>query len=559
MGVLVAAAVGAPFSWANVEYRAPWAAGLSVESRTSLSLIVRGLEGRGVEPGVTVFALDTVAASNRLDRSGRPIPGTQCLPDPLEDLPEGPLGPREYGEFTGRTASCIGDWFRDNAGLEVEVSVVPGFGESVYTREDGSRAAARWELSQGLLEKGVDAMGYTATLMTLGLIAAMEEHLGGGPGEVHVDLTHGVNYATTAFYRASLLAARLYTVAHDARVDVTFYNSEPYVPGARRLNVWIVRREAVTPKVAASRLAYTSAAAAARTGKFSFTPSKLAVIASGAARGGLAGSVSASLAQGLGGLVEALNRPGRMAAASVIFGFPLLLLQAGVEALGSQLSSVGLKGVTYTLLSSVPYVNVGKSEDSVTVTHEVVLDAWQSRLLFALASFALYATKALESSSGAAGPRGLSVTVTPCGKRPVTTVSASLEVLRIAAEGYISGPLAPVIIENEISNFEAAAQGRRKADDYKVVREAVKKCHTTEGQNVRVEGGTVEGAINDRVFAAHAGLTVKTLTIEVECGGGDRWASRVRVRYNPCLLDRIRETAYRLLNKIAGALAPTPA
>ncbi|MEL9991494.1 MAG: TM1812 family CRISPR-associated protein [Thermoproteus sp.] len=75
-----------------------------------------------------------------------------------------------------------------------------------------------------------------------------------GPSEVHLDLSHGVNYMPALAKDAVRLAVYAYVTSSRREVRLAMYNSDPYEPGAARLYVHRVWEESVGVPAALSAL-----------------------------------------------------------------------------------------------------------------------------------------------------------------------------------------------------------------------------------------------------------------------------------------------------------------
>ncbi len=552
---LLIAPIGAPYGWREVEYRAPWARGGekghvdSVKSRTSIKLIYEWLLSRGVDVKVIVFALDTLSAYTRYRRGGEEVEGAECLPDPFDDLPEGVVEAGVYRTFMERVGGCIYCWFKRVEQIDVDVRVIPGFGELSYTAAAGDRRRARWKLAEDLEKGGVGPMDYLMALQALHIIDAMQSFFEGCGAEVHVDLTHGINYASYSIYRAVLFASRVYSAASKAPVDITVYNSEPYVEGSGSLNVLIVRRERIKPRAAASRLVYAALSAKGDGGHASLRVPKLVDVS------GKCGECKSRIARDLGktlGKLNNLNRPGWAAAAAITAGAPLLLAQAWAAAQDSGLSVSDLTGYPAKLLELLPVVEVRKGcrqePPSVEVEHLAALRYGIVKKLAALSSLTLYSSHAVRMGGVRVEERGSSLAGSKAGcKRPRAKVAvASLHALEKIAEYMLVGP-SKAIVENEVSNFERAAKGEEAAPDYKLAHEAHRLCGPAEDLGLKQK--TLKGDLPDRVFAAHAGLTARVLTVESNCEPDVKHA--IKLYYDPCLLDKVYNVSRKLMEDLA--------
>ncbi|MCE4611762.1 MAG: CRISPR-associated DxTHG motif protein [Desulfurococcales archaeon] len=542
MSVLLVAPIGAPFRWQEVEYSAPWAK-VDIKSRTSIRLVYELLSNKGIKPRVVVFALDTLSAHTRVTR-GEPVEGAKCLPDPLENLDEDQLEPAKYHEFMYSVGMCISYWFSRFESINVDAVILPGFGEHRYITISGEARRAYWRLSRDLEKRGVEPMEYLMAFQALHLIKLMQEHFSGGKAELHVDLTHGINYVGYSLYRAALFASRVYSAASRAEVEVTIYNSEPYVAGVEKLNVWIVRRERIRPKAAASRLVYASLAERSREGPYEKLRVDDVIVESREISGRVKREVNRRL-----GKLRILNYSGWPAAAAVLIGAPLLLAQAWLFAKEGGLSSEELKGYPSMLLDALPLVKVRKGldgESKVEIEHVAALSYGHLKKLAALAALTLYSRHALMFKGVKVATRASRL---PCSRKEKRVVVASLKALEDISKGMLAGP-SKAIVENEIANFIRAIKDERVARDYMLSAEAHKVCSRAEDLHAKRE--SLDGGIDRRVFAAHAGLTARAITVESECSTDPK--TSLKIYYDPCLLDRVREAAQNLMKDTAESI-----
>ena len=529
---VLVAAVGNPFSWSRVRYRAFWegADGVEVESRTSLRLLQEALKPRET----LVFTLDTLAATSRYRKTCGGcvfVEEAQCLPDPL-DLPGGLLEPGEYrGRLLSRVGECIGRWF-EGEGVDARVVAVPGFGRYTYLAGGCQQyGSAAWRLEEGLARRGGGPLGYQAALYLIHILEAVWRSPGeGGPLRLHIDLTHGLNYTTYALYRAAMHAARIYAAASGATVEVVLYNSEPFAPGARELNVWVVGRETVSPRSAASRLFYTALAAGRGGERARFSAERLFRLT------GKPPNVIIDARERLRETVEGLiSEAGVHAALAVLTGAPLLLLQAGVDAKPLLETKDPLREAPQLLLEALPLVRVNRGESRVEVTHVAALNYGYVKKMLSLLALAYYAARAADTEGVEARVRG-----------GVRIAIADTEALKKVTENYVAGPAARRLAMQEISLFEKA---RRGCDD--LAKDYCRACYAAEeacrrGERVTWGGGDCKP--DERVFAAHAGLQASCLLGEAECANGK---ARIKLGYSPLSLEQIKETSQRLLEKAA--------
>ena len=141
------------------------------------------------------------------------------------------------------------------AGIDID-RIEAGISPSIGTYRVGNCNSKRfrWEINDEVGEP----FGYYRSIAYLHVIRSLPAD--STDINIIVDLTHGINYTSTALYRVALDIARLYSAANLVDVMVEVFNSEPYIPGTEELKAWRIRKLKVTPKAAASRLVYTSIA-----------------------------------------------------------------------------------------------------------------------------------------------------------------------------------------------------------------------------------------------------------------------------------------------------------
>ncbi len=543
---VLVASIGAPFNWGPVEYRALWSGDeekpwiCREESRTSLKLLAKTLKANET----LVFVLDTLAAWSRYKRNQKTeeceaLEEARCLPDPAS-LPQGILDPATYRSLLlNPLEDCIEQWFHGE-GVDARVTAIPGFGEYSYLGSGcQSRAKTSWRLDHRLASKGGDPLSYQATLYLLHLVDLLwqgpEEN---GPVKLHIDLTHGLNYATYALYRAAMQAARVYAAASGSNVEVILYNSEPYVSGVKSLNVWRVKREKITPKSAVSRLFYTALAADRGAGRATFSEKNLFLT-----MGKPHQAIMNARAKLKNIVTPLIAEAGVHAALAVVIGAPLLLLQAGVEA--SQLMSrLGgpdpMRTATRLLLEALLLVKVEHGQGgAVEITHITAPNYGYVKKMLSFLALAYYAARA-------AGREDIELLQTG----GYTIALAPVETLKSVAEKYIAGPAARIIAGQEVSLFEKA-QGTDPKECSEMSRDYLKACCAAvvacrTGMEEKIEGG--ECKVDERVFVAHAGLQANCLVIKAECGEGK---ATLKLGYAPQNLKDIKEKAKNILEKAA--------
>ena len=550
-----------------------------VESRMSTIALFSSLKESGEEPSLIVVAPETLAALNRWRRAGssyEPIEEARGLPDPVESL-QGAEGycPQVYTSFLGGLAGFLARWIRGEAserGVEVEpsVSVAPAVGDYTYTPVEGpsSRRRARWLLRgpQGLSPFSLFAS--TALLAVLrGLLRAGERAGEEGLVRLYVDLTHGVNYTSTALYRAALAAARIYSLASGSRVLLAVYNSDPYPRGGGAvekpvLKLWLIREETVSPSAAASRAFYMTLLPHLRgtsrgvlAFKLGSAPEyckryngdnknnecvKLYRIFNGELRG---------YERGIGGRVNYRDYT-VMASVAVFYGLPLLLLQAGgafLEASGVGEKSSILEGLVGVLERAPHLLCLKPDADSVEVARLGGLDFDHTRALLALAAYADYAQSvyAALKTSGEAFWESWDAQARAPG-RAVASIRALKELVeRLPGPNYY-------IAKTEVSNLEEASKCNNigRSELYERICRAARS-----GKNQPAPEGL--RGFDERTFTAHAGLSSGVVDVLAQWGGrGPALAYKKEVLLEGHdqrgLTERAQSLASRLAERLRG-------
>ena len=549
--VLLIAPIGSPYTWREVEYIIPWGS-TRIKARTSVKAILQELRSRGNQPFPLAFALDTLSAAPRMIR-GREIEHADCLPDPYKDLPSGEIASDDYKEFMNRIEQCVSVWFREVEGISLETVVLPGIGSYNYTTISGELRRASWSIFEYIAtDHGYTVrpgpMEYLMAYQTLHVISKMEDIFKGGNASVHVDLTHGVNYANYSLYRATLFASRLYSASHYATVDLTIYNSEPYMRGIEKLNVWIMKREVIQPRAAASRLVYTSIAQKSGERYASLRINELLY----GVRDALS-SFNKIINSNLNKM-KYLNSTGWPAATAIIIGAPLLLAQTWVTASEIGLEADSFKKISTALLEILPQVSISKNNKSMPatrITHKIILNYNQLKKLLALLALTLYSKHSF-NVKGVSQEQKTSKLSKSCKKAKVAV--ATLEALEIIAKNMIVGP-SREIISNELSNFRRAAKGEKTAPEYMLARRALSECAPAEYIELKKQIFSMRG-INKRIFIAHAGLTSEIITVEAECHNASNTTAKdslstIKFYYDPCLLSKISKVSQEIMEDLA--------
>ena len=512
------AAWGDPWSWEEVEYEG---LGRRVESVTSLSL----LRSLYPESRILIVVQETLLAANRYDGRNRRVI-ERGYPDPWEEIRRG----SEYREALGKLAEAVRDFAvgefekRSLPTEDIKVAVAPGTGIFGYLNEDNEVRKFGWRLSENLMDRGIDVF---SLYQSVAMLHILHEMLGSGEElTVHLDLTHGLNYASTGIYRALLFASRVYATLNATSVAIKIYNSEPYNRlGEKKLHLWRIRDEVITRKKALSRLFYALSLAekgeAPRSAIFDLGPKS--------------GELYRKFGNEVVAPLEDLRKIGDYAGPAAFYGLPLLLLQAGSEVDQRRAGDVGsvLKDCIEKLFDFFPSVEVGEQNGIRYVEHRTASVLNGLKALLASVAMASYAARAWECS-------GRPTSVNGC-------VTATMEHLKRVRE-WIAGPLKPVV-DHELSMLECASRGKlvSAVGLYGDLKEASARCRSGETLPRRAQG---EVQPNKRILVAHSGF--QEGTVEVTCLNGEP-----AVRYRPEALKRVKEAAKGLKGELCKMLVET--
>jgi CRISPR-associated protein Csx1 len=555
--LILVAPWGDPFTWSKATYIVE---GRRVESTSSLAAVARAERG-GTGSKAIIYVQETILAADQA--KGSP---NNCEPvrRPYRLIHQS----NDYKELLDELKETVTGYAREvlhEAGASmasVEAVVAPGVGEFTYLDESCGRRRARWILP---FDPGrVNMFTYYEAALMLHLASELLDPSLKGPIRLVVDLTHGVNYTVAAAYRASLYAARLRAAAYHEPVEVVLYNSEPYKPGVE-MTLWKVREETIHPKAAASRLVYSIAAYAQ--GKL-VAPEKLAFMAR-EARDILTTEEMQKLALSLKGALQAVAektcneweealKQGVTAAASIAYGAPLLLLEAGgrvLEACGPERLGRLVTSLSRALQESLEEHGrtlVGEGDGEVRVFHVAALARDNIKAFLAQAALALYAAKAYETGE-ARGVTRLSAT----GR-----IAATLQALKVVTEEYLAGPTYLTAV-HELSQLERSVKPSKpgekppeKAELYRRFSSLSRECK--EGAIAGPERGIARcSEVQSRVFAAHAGLNSNIVDVVcVNTKDGLALALSYTSRFLECLSEGWASDMLVSLSRSLGLRAP---
>ncbi len=548
--VVIAATWGDPFRWREAEYVVDVDGHTErVNSVSSLPAIVKAEGLRGKVSRILVYVQETLLAGDRTRPSQA---GMEYIPRSYEPVHSN----MSYPELMASLREAISSFAQtklEDAGVcdqlgrcTVEAVVAPGVGPFSYLDYDGTRREAFWLLEH---HGSINMFTYYEAFMALHLSSILLAMSPESSVRLAVDLTHGVNYTVAAAYRAAVFAARVRAAAYNQKVEIVLYNSEPFREGVP-LRVWRVRKETVPPKMAASRLVY-SIAAYSKGGLVK--PERLVEVIEGkySILGGdelsnlkkeRARVVKERITNSYRTFVSFLSS-GPIAAVAVVYGAPLLLLEAGKIARNSLPLEESVR-IVATIADAIEHLLVEKGRrvvrdsKSTRIYHLLALDRNLVKAFLAEVALSLYSADALENS------RHYILLYHPA-------IWATPETLRFIVNNYIAGP-AHLTASHEISKIEEAlnsSMSQSSSDLYSRIADACR--NSTRRYNPAKSATAKNCTFSDRVFAAHAGLNndlvdVACLKIEAKL--------EPAVGYSEDFMECITKLGRRFLRKLAESL-----
>ena len=570
----IVASWGSPFSWERVAYKSRIEAcpGESVESPTSLDLLVKCLEGKGRRVKVVVFVQETLLATNRWfkSRDGKCVqaPAGDYIPDYYEDPPS---DSESYRGILEKLGEGIVKWITDNTGVDgnsVSVNVAPGIGEFNYIRTQTCepRSSITWTLPVDDPKRPIDAnpvsyyQAFTFLKILHEMLKVKEATDTSTRVALHVDLTHGLNYTVQSLIKASITATRVFSASTHKPVDVRYYNSEPYVRGVKSLNVWEVASDRITPRKAASKLSYTFISV-----KAGFPGVKQIVYVG--KPGKLKGEEYKRLGENYESLMLGLSMEvARLSTVSTLIGAPLLMAQAGYrfnkllteKGYTSDSSSdvVGyLNSIVSHYSSLYPSVEIERRPvEGDRIVHRIALMARGVMSLLAGLALDYYTLKAWEKIGKPM----------PWGENCM--VPASIKQLDRMKDHVVSPSYR--LVDHEISMLRRSLKGKSGMiggnDLYMRVSQAAKYLAQGVGETVCIPPSdrdschkcTGECNVKEpdhRVFVAHAGLNSDIIEVHYIPGAGSA-EEAVKLSYLNCReMGRVLYNAsVKLLEELAG-------
>ena len=284
----------------------------TLESRTTLPLIYNV-----IRPDKTMVIVQDTVVYKVLNDYSRLVGHVKSLYESFLD--------EVYPELKGR----------------VDIIVAPGIGNFKNSvLENGNIRVLEFKF-KGLLQ---DFYSYMLAEISKRIIELCSEHSSEGI-ELHLDLTHGINYMPTLTYRAVREIANILSWGREVTLKV--YNSEPYVQGVKDYNIHVVEDSKILP------VAYTKAIDGPR-----IKPLKILTTR----RGGVEG-----LFREVGEIVGKVNvRELNAFIGSVANGLPLTLytLYPDIKTLREVIDETLSLYRRYTILTPI-------SDDNVVVEHKV--------------------------------------------------------------------------------------------------------------------------------------------------------------------------------------------
>ncbi len=518
MYTLILSAWGASALWDEVKYRLE-ADGIVISrsSRTSLATLWEYAGRRGSERRVLVIAPESLLAPIRPERT---------LEDAGGEYPDfcqvgSSAGSDTYRRLLSGLREAIRRTVSKLAGIDVghvDVGVSPSVG--TYRHGNCDNVRFHWEIDDGVGEP----FGYYQSTAYLHVIHNLPVH----PTRIRmiVDLTHGINYTSTALYRVAMDSARLYSAATLEDVEIEVYNSEPYVKGAKELKMWRIRKLRITPKAAASRLVYTSIAYEKK------RPSNPRdVLRTSTA---LTGSVRKNLYIRLPGEPKATQYG--LFEAPLIGGFPLLLLQAGAIARRQLVEPPwsSFRKVAGMLLDSLPIVKIyrGNGPDGHWhIKHLAALNYRNLKSYYASLALRSYARNVFVRVMG--GSQHDILLYDAC--EGVPRVFATVKALEETTDKYLATPNV-YIVHYELSKLKSMTGGGDLYDRYRMAQ----YCGPREYKPPRSTGNP-----DRRIFTAHAGLNNDLVSVLKPEN-----SNKVYLGYTCDSLKGVEDTAKDIISKL---------
>lgn len=510
---IIVAPWGNPFGWRQATYS------LLEEGRritvrdknTSLACLVKALR----PDRVILIIPETVLCPGDKYIENFCRRGGQLLSEILEEG-KGELYPKALESLEQVIRNLYKEW--EIGGPDPYIVVAPAIGE--YKCKDEIYV---WKIG---LER-VDPVSAYAAFTLVSVVATAIDLKMETPEEVLLvlDTTHGINYMPLAAYRATMVAARILSTILNTRVEFRQYNSAPYPFGASKpvtLDIFMVRRETITPNKAAQRLVYSYLVRNAGQAKPFLRARDL---------GDILHRRLNKIEKELGWLKD-LHREVCALVASIHFSMPLALLQLGLEynlKYGKIVEEGGITKFNNTLRELLGYVQVCRdTRGRLNIEHQVMPRYDDIKSLLAAISLTSYSNHAVKY-------------VNPVISQGL--VEASLDDLEKTAENWLRGPLLGVV-RHEISMFKKAYRGEYAM---KEVKELINRAETEKSGWVSLECGCESST---RIYIAHAGLASNSIEVKID-------KNNVYIRYCKHCLNTIRNCLCSALSVVQELIRGT--
>jgi len=413
----------------------------------------------------------------------------------------------------------------------IEVIIAPGVGNfKIYQKKNKLDEYWRgiWIFRAGT------PFDYYASVVMLGILNQMLNL--NNKIKLVVDLTHGMNYTGTALYRAAIAAARLYSVFTHNEVKLEIYNSEPYSDSNMPLNIWKIRSERIKPKSAASRLVYMMLSH----DKGKKITAVLEDIFDGPGKDSTLGKLNKLFER-------EIHRVVVLSAASVLGGFPLLFLQAGLE------SNINLNKINKIRDYILGYEGIDRRDIEVKECEYCTRIYYNNSLSFRnlkslLAGLALvsYVAKAYNKISKCDIIEEKCCECQGERERVLARLYSDFEqgVLKEVVDKFTATPMKH-IAEYELAQLDKCMRGKCERSEnylYRRIHYAIKYK-----KEFKIQENYLNKSVGIRNFVAHAGLTMETVDVMYIY-------DNVYIAYNCKKLENIHNIATEFLRKTREAV-----
>ncbi|GBF09328.1 CRISPR-associated protein [Aeropyrum pernix] len=209
MASILIAVWGNMFQWGEAVYRVSCSSQAidnkvrEIKSRSSTKAL-----GDCINPDkIIIIAPDSVIAAS----------GQGCTPKDTSNYVQRAKASKKYSEFKQLSSKVIESWLRECEVLEhVDVEVVPNVG---------------WYGADHWLHLNIPATGTPFDQAGFFMLYYILKHLNSIEDEsvnIHLDLTHGLNYLTTLLRDLGPFTAACHAMAKGVDMRLHVYNSEPY-------------------------------------------------------------------------------------------------------------------------------------------------------------------------------------------------------------------------------------------------------------------------------------------------------------------------------------------